>query len=485
MSNVDKMELIKQLVKDTTKLEVSIGGPGFSQLTIADQESMVNRLAAGKKRLKIVDNSFNELVLEAKDDSSKLYLMDVINIEQPVFGANNLILSPAGSGKTTFILNGLIENIDQTVLLLVSNTALKDSLVPPNNVAQRIEDGNRMFTTANREVFGDKLYKIHVMTYAEFAKRILANNDFLEGIAKIFCDEIHSLPEYISFGGTIAEALAIARRILFNPIIGIPVFYFTATPDYLEDMERQIPGSMKYVKTFDCLNYPNIKKFTPLVSREFNHIEQTRQYLKDVSASFDYYDYKGFAYCRTITGLKVVEEMVIEEGFNPLVIWSTNSEKYDMTEEQIEARDVLLKTGIIPAPYNFLIFNAALREGWNLKDPKVKIAILDTTNNTEHTQALGRLRRSIDLLVYRTNSPIEDPEILLPEVLLNTPLTAADREELCLKLKIVNEKGITLKWGTVSKIIQANGYTIKESRIRIDGKQVRVETITKGDDSND
>ena len=44
------------------------------------------------------------------------------------------------------------------------------------------------------------------------------------------------------------------------------------------------------------------------------------------------------------------------------------------------------------------------KKGWDLHDSKIKLAIMNTTSETEKTQAVGRLKNDIDTLVYKVNS---------------------------------------------------------------------------------
>ena len=61
--------------------------------------------------------------------------------------------------------------------------------------------------------------------------------------------------------------------------------------------------------------------------------------------------------------------------------------------------------------YDIIIINSAMQEGWNLYDERVKLAIMNTTNETEYAQSLGRLRRDLDVLVYKVDKDemIEQP----------------------------------------------------------------------------
>lgn len=410
-----------------------------------------------------------------KDDDHRLYLSEIVLAENPDFDSNNLILSPVGSGKTTLILDILIKSQVGKVLMLVSNTTLKDSLCP-QDVVLREEMGNRMYTSSRTKRFGDENYEIHVMTYSEFGNKIYNNNDFLNDVVQIHCDEIHSLPEYQSYSKDVALAHAI--KYLFNKQEDKQIFYFTATNEHLLTMENKRPGTLKNVKTFDYRDHKNIKRYMALSAHKINHLEQIRPFLKDRIESFTYYKYKGLAFSKTISGQERIEKIVIEEGFRPLVLWSVNNGR-KMTGEQIRAREILINTGDIPEPYNFLIINSAMQEGWNLRDEKVKLAILNTTSETERVQSLGRIRHDIDLLIYRVaERDVVTTITSIPEKYINTDLTPEMKEDLCVELNLVNYNGEVYKWTIIRKMLLKAGYGVSDKQKTIAGKRTRVTKLT-------
>lgn len=476
--NKDKLKILNELIVEVENDKFLMLSNEFINYTRKQQLNHLELIKNKMIEIEMLNKDINELIDYAPDISNKLYLTEIIDIEKPNFGSNNLILAPVGSGKTTLINERLIENKKQTVLMLVSNNALKDNLAPLNNEIRK-ELSNRMFTTQNKKTYGDKLYSIHLMTYSEFGERMYIDNKFLENIYQIFCDEIHSLPEYINYGEKTNGGLIHAQKVLFNIHPGKQIFYFTATKHNLVKMEKAHPGTMKCVKTFDYTNHPDIRKYVARVTREITHIEQIRQYLRDRRVGFSYYDYKGMAFSKTIEGLKSIEKIVIEEGFTPLVLWSNKNEDYELSDEQLQARKELLSTNKIPSPYNFLIFNSALQEGWDLKDSSVKLAIMNTTNDTEFIQALGRLRRDVDLLVYRTNNRTLDIYIEMPEVYLDKPLTTAMKQSLCKELNIIGTNGQPIKWPTTKKQLIKNGYKVKDTQVKVNNKKTRVSIITK------
>lgn len=428
----------------------------------------------------------NKILKDGQGSGSQdgeLWLDEVLDIESPEFGSNNLILAPVGSGKTYTIHNRFAKNGGEYQLMLVSTRYLKEAVAPGGvNIDKRIEDGLGVFTTTDNRYYGGRGYKMHIMTYHEFGSRIRNDDKFIEdnNIRSIYCDEVHSLVEYKSFGSN--ETLVHAMKYLFKRNEGVNIYYFTATTEYLDILESIDPYKFNYIRVYDYLNYPNIKRYINLSTHYVTHLEHIRDHLQAHSTDFIDYGYKGLAFQSTITGQKKLAEMLEEEGFTPLVLWSQNtgSEHGDMDEEQLRALNEMINTEKIPAPYNFLVINGAMREGWDLRDDKVELVIVNTISETYQIQARGRVRKNIANLILRTS----DREVVVNKLnvskeYLNTPLTPEDKDRLCEELGLVNSNNCLLKWRSVSKIIRDNGYIINNKRARVSGKQVSVSIISK------
>lgn len=411
-------------------------------------------------------------------DDNKLYLTDIIKKENPRFESNNLILAPVGSGKTTLIEDILIKDQSGRILMLVSNTTLKNSVCPEDLVLRK-EKGHRMYTTKNHTKYGKTEYEIHVMSYAEFGSRIKTNNDFVKDVVQIHCDEIHSLPDYQQYNDSVGLSHAI--KYLFGKHDDKQIFYFTATDDNILDLEERQPGILRNVKTFDYREHKDIKRYMALSEYKINHIDQIRPHLKARLKSFNYFGYKSLAFSRTIASQKRIEEIAIEEGFTPLVLWSVNNndKELKMTSEQLKARDTLINSGILPDPYNFLIINSAMQEGWDLDDDMVKLAIMNTTNETEHTQALGRIRNDVDILIYRTGREENtELEFTLDNKFINKPLTTDMKRAMCKEINLIDANGRVRKWNTIKRILIEKGYKVEDKKEIVDGKRLTVSIIT-------
>src|SRR5574343_2113 len=215
--------------------------------------------------------TLREKYTNATQDGS-LWLDDVVNIENPAFSSNNLILSPVGSGKTYFIKNKLAPVGGEYQLLLVPSKHLKNSMAPnERGNVKRKREGLNVFTTQNKLSFGDGAHKIHIMTYAEFGLRIANNDNFVNdnNISTIYCDEIHSLIEYKTYNND--ECLIHALRFLFQKRDDLTIYYFTATVDSLENLKAMNPAKFKDITVFNYLEYPNIRRYINLAEYKIDH----------------------------------------------------------------------------------------------------------------------------------------------------------------------------------------------------------------------
>lgn len=474
-SKLDKMKKIEHLESIILELESWVIGKHIKDSTLLK----IGKVEDEKQRDTIVNLLKDNITLmkAVRPDNHKLYLSEIVNIEKPVFESNNLILAPVGSGKTTLIKDILLKGQTGKILILTSNTALKNSICSDDNEL-REKEGHRMYTSSNLRKFGDTPYEIHVMSYSEFGSRIKVNNDFVSDVSQIYCDEIHSLPNYQQFANS-AE-LAIAIKFLFDKHENKQLFYFTATDEHLKSFRKKHTDIFRNVKIFNYLNHPDIKKYMVLSEYKINRLEQVRIHLKARINSFNYFGYKCLAFNRTISGQKKIERIAIEEGFIPITLWSVNNVDLQMDEEQLRVRKHLLNYGEIPPPYNFLIINSAMQEGWNLTDDMVKLAIMNTTSETEKIQALGRYRSDIDILIYRVRK--EDPSdvvITIPDKYLGIALTAKMKSDLCEEINIINSAGKVSKWGAINPLLAKYGYLIEDKYRVIDGKSCRVSFLSR------
>ena len=413
----------------------------------------------------------------------KLYLGEIVEVDKVEYKRNNLILSPVGSGKTYFIMNTLNKKYEGKKLMLLSTTSLKESVSEL--------DGTITSQEIRRRGLGVTDEDIHIMTYYEFGSKMKWTDEFVKDYSVIFCDEIHSLMDYYLMQNSVEYAIAIRK--LFKEYEDKTLFHFTATTEKMDAFVSK-EGQDIY-KNLNIINYENDKRIVRLhnlTRREITstyEIEDELLKIEDLRALGK----AGIVFNDRIDGMERIENILLNKGFRSISIWSINNKKHQMTEEQLRVRGILLKEGIIPEGYDFIIINGAMREGWNLKDDRVEIAIMNTLNETNRIQARGRIRKDISVLIERVKGDYKPLDIRIIEKEkalgiieknLGKFLDKDDKDKIAEEFSIRREdNGRFIGWGTIKKALDKNGYIIKDSQKTIDGSRKRVSVITKEEQS--
>lgn len=467
-----KLELLEKIeFHEKIEIELSKWKSGFRFSD--DVAKVVGEIKNEDNRntlLKFVQEIIKDFKEKKYKKDGKLYLSEIIKRDNISFGTNNLILSPVGSGKTYFMKTLIEEN--SHVLLLVSTTSLKNKMVSPDKKI-REKNASRMYSTKHKEIYGEGNYKVLVMTYAEFGERVKFSLSFPNQFDKIFCDEIHSLPLYQSYNDS--SALLVAIHYLFSKNENQQKFYFTATNEHIEELKNKSTDILDNIIVFDYLNDKDIKRHIPLSSYKIEGIEQVRPHLKSRKESFEYFGYKIFAFCKTIESQLRLKKICEEEGFSAQAYWSINNEDKKMTKKQIDEANKMLQTERLPDAYDVVIINSSLQEGWDLNDERVKLAIINTLNETEYIQSIGRIRNDLDVLIYKANEKDKNNfYINFPAELIGIPLDTELRNKLCKDFNILTERGTVAGWKRIESILENQGFTIVNKQTMINKKRKRV-----------
>ena len=413
----------------------------------------------------------------------KLYLGEIVEVDNVEYTRNNLILSPVGSGKTHFIMNTLNNKYEGKKLMLLSTTSLKESV---NEL-----DGTITSQELRRRGLGVKDEDIHIMTYSEFGSKVKWTDEFVRDYSVIFCDEIHSLMDYYFKHNSVEYAMAI--RTLFKEYEDKIIFHFTATTEKMDAFASK--ENQDIYKNLNIINYENderIVRYHNLIRREITstyEIEDELLKIEDLRSLGKV----GIIFNDRIDGMERIESILLNKGFRSISIWSINNKKHEMTEEQLRVRGILLKEGIIPEGYDFIIINGAMREGWNLKDDRVEVAIMNTLDETNRIQARGRIRKDIAVLIERVKGDYKPLDIRIIEKEKNLGiiernlgkfLDKDDKDKIAEEFNIRREdNGRLIGWRTIKNALEKNGYIIKDSQKTIDGSRKRVSVITKEEQS--
>lgn len=105
-------------------------------------------------------------------------------------GKVNLIVAPAGSGKTYYIFNTLLDTKKKSVYLCDTSN-LKEMILKDDEIKEKVKGTNLDLSKATFDI--DK-YNCIVMTYAKWFYEM--NKPEYKDIETIICDEIHNLYKY-------------------------------------------------------------------------------------------------------------------------------------------------------------------------------------------------------------------------------------------------------------------------------------------------
>lgn len=382
---------------------------------------------------------------------------------------NTLIVSPTGSGKTYYMFNDLVPKYNKA-LYLCDNKYLKASLQVRDEVISNNKKFNEGFNTT-----------VETICYKEFGKNVRFNNDFMKQYDLIICDEIHNL---ISYQNMKDDAdLSHAIKELFGIHEGIKICYFTATPDYLNDLKNVCKDIDRYTKTIDFSKNPYIKRYRNRVSSYFSGIEQIPMIFNNNRENFELYGEKALIYTQKIDSMISLSDTLEKAGYlKPICLWSTSNLEKPMNKEQLRVATHLLEYGELLEPYNVLIINRSMETGVNIIDKKMVYCITNTTNKTERIQARGRLRHDIFLWARRDikrQQNVIDEAMEINPMYLDRPLTKADKDALCEELNILNCNNKLVKWKGLKPILENKGYIITEGSKRINGKVTKYSLITR------
>ena len=305
----------------------------------------------------------------------------------------NLIVSPVGSGKTTYIMDFIkrkgystFGDNDSNIIYVVDTTNLKQSIT--------LLYGSQLMKKANLsydEVFhtlenGSVLVKngMSIMTYNALNSR-LEKGQINIGDIFIF-DEFHSLFKYLKaeFSDQY-KYLTDNLKVIFqlNQVIAL-----TATPqDVYDYFEFNIKG--------DVINdiIPNqlcdeLNQYTSEYKIKYNDIKDTLSKLPFNKALI--------YFAGSIDKLKLLhEELSLHYNVKYII-----SQRKCSDQKMIDLANHIISTGLFPDDLDILIINSTFETGINITDKRVDTYLsytylADFIDETSITQSRGRIRHDI------------------------------------------------------------------------------------------
>ena len=296
---------------------------------------------------------------------------------------------------------------------------------------------NDMFETDKRIV---------IITYAKFGVLLDRDPDFHKHFDYIICDELHSLIKFQYFSRQ-PNYHSIAKRGLERAVRNdhTKVVALTATPTQVEN-EFDTPKYRLPIDDNEIIHYETKRVF---------HYTNLKETLKAISP-----DKTGLLYAAHIKTMKQLEQIARETGFNPVCVWSISNTDHEMSQEQLNVREQVLKHYTIPPEYNLLIINSSSETSLKIKS-SVDFAIVHSLDEDTQVQVRGRINNDLSCLYL----PATDSTIVnVPDYFQDCPLFSAEKQKLCEVLNLRNESGRLCGWTTVKRRIIASGYEVIEGR---------------------
>lgn len=410
-------------------------------------------------------NSIQSLPQEIIDDNNdeKRYISEVVSVSDFDRDTINLIFSPCGSGKTTFIettLKDYAQKANRDLLYLAPTCALRDAV---NSRGEEYID----VCPDGREIRRLKQKGITAMTYAKFGSMIAKAKEqdtydaskFWGSNSVICLDEMHQAVNQLHYSKNDNNITQIALDELIerskdksNLIVA-----FSATPQSaINFMFSRFDGkNLRLRLTRPALH---LKSYVAKTEIKYRNLPQLIEELDPTQ--------RGLIYIDRISQIEKTMPMLESRGIHAVGIWSPRSKKR-MIDEQWRAVESIVRDEAVPNDIQVLIINAAYQTGLNIDPNKTRLdyIVVHNSNEDTQTQAKGRYRGDIDV-VYTREKSSECEYVIAQEAIapyLEIRLYTEDKKELCEKLDLRDDRGRQLGWRKIKSILRDEGYEIYDT----------------------
>lgn len=413
------------------------------------------------------------------------YLSEATRENEIEYGEFNSIMAPVGSGKTTYVGITLPQELDYEGLYIylapytmLEQQVIEEELFVKATADQKREwEGSIIFQPENPDHLALTEGKVAMTTHA-FMKLIRDYPEFSEKIGVIVIDEVDhvlcNLPRW-----ELKNPNSLFRNVkeVFEKLITIDavrVVGITATgEEKLREMWSPIYNEITFAE--------ELIRLEPAATETYDDL---RLAFNDAIAKG-----KTAIYTQSVRNMLKQKEYLESMGRTVHMITSDYAKNYKMSDTERQIKSDLATTGRSDLIEDVLLFNAAMERGVSIHDTLFKSIIIHSSVADVITQVVGRFRfngmnvwtlkseeeriRMDRIDTMKDSTGAITTEIVIPAKYMGIPLTTDMKNEL------IAEIGFSRKWTSLKNTIIDLDYAVKDHTKNIDGKRVRVSTITK------
>ncbi|KKX99831.1 MULTISPECIES: DEAD/DEAH box helicase family protein [Paraclostridium] len=369
-------------------------------------------------------------------NEEKLWLSEAMKDKKLEYGVLNLINAPAGSGKTSFIFDELLDNstkyieesgynfsynLDKCMMVCDTSTLVDSNLLDEKNKGRVKKLSEGELKKAMKNYSFDKLIeneckcgKMLVITYSllgDLLKQDNCKKIITEDFNLIVFDEIHNLPIYADkFDndkneykyGTVIKNI---KKIIDNNTLMVGLTATLVNTEYKLDKNG--------VKSKVLFRKEELQKIRSYIEDKKKYINYAPNIIKEYISRKDEVFGKGeklLIYTNFNKTSKKYKELFAKYGIKAEWLCSKRAKNKNdlvMNNHQIKLRTQLLEgsseinRGILPDDLDVLIVNAAYETGWNLYDDRIQHVVVDDVKDYTWIQARNRVRHNIKELYVK------------------------------------------------------------------------------------
>ena len=416
---------------------------------------------------------------------SELYQDHKLNFRR---GRYNILDCGVRTGKTYWAVHHLKDYTRDgqlnRILFMVNTTILKEQII--QDYADCCVDADDMWEYGTKSpAWGDNPDKIGVMCYQRFGLKAMKRElSFLENIDVICWDECDSIFDFATQAFATARRTDFARGDITNSEVLHAIQQYSTKKDYMPLVLLGVWEDILHHEDILCIGLSASPErayayYSSLVGASyagkvdagyraaesiyFNNIYEHVSKLRPEP------DHGYWCYSPYIEPNKGIVAIAREQGFNAIEIHSPGNEDNPMTPEQMRVYRTIQTTHMVPYEYDFVVVNAALKNGITIEDTRFDKVIVNSLKPDDRIQAARQV------FPYKLHLKVWAPEI--PARYMRTWLTLPECRELA-EYMAINEldtsnkhSSRTMTWNKLKEYLPHIGYSVQSARKSKNGKQ--------------